>query len=81
MELKIITKFQIIEIFIKDIYLLKVTQGGNAQNKIREVVMAKKNKVEEDDEIIEENELDGMDDEDLESNDDLDDSEDDMDTE
>ncbi len=35
--------------------------------------MAKKNKVEDDDEIIEEDELDGLDDEDLED-DDLDDS-------
>ena len=50
---------------------------AEAQNKTREVNMTKKdkNKVEDDDEIIEENELDGLDDEDLED-DDLDDSDD-----
>jgi hypothetical protein len=42
--------------------------------------MAKKNKVEDDDEIIEENELDGMDDEDLEDED-LDDDSDESETE
>ncbi|MCL4362611.1 MAG: hypothetical protein OH338_00575 [Candidatus Parvarchaeota archaeon] len=46
---------------------------AEAQNKTKEVNMAKKNKVEDDDEIIEEDELDGLDDEDLED-DDLDDS-------
>ncbi len=76
-KLKIITNFQIIEKFIKDMYLLKVKLSGRAQNKTREVNMTKKdkNKVEDDDEIIEENELDGLDDEDLED-DDLDDSDD-----